>query len=372
MTTTDAAADAAWMKAALALARRGLGQVWPNPAVGCVLVRDGRLVGRGWTQKGGRPHAEAEALGRAGDAARGATAYVTLEPCSHHGKTPPCADALIAAGVARVVVACRDPDPRVNGAGIARLQAANVAVAEGVCAAEAEELNEGFFLRVRRGLPLITLKTGATADGRVATPSGQSQWITGAVARADVHRLRAEYDAVLVGSATVVADDPLLTCRLPGLEHRSPVRVVLDAQLRTPLTAKLVQTARAVPVWLFTAKPEDDPAAQALRAAGVDVHRVELDREGFGVNFRQSFAVLAERGITRVLVEAGGLLAGSLLVDGLVDRLELYRAPSLLGGDAQPMTGTLKITDLAQMWRLARVAVRTLGPDLVESFRIQS
>lgn len=370
MKTTDAA-DAAWMKAALALARRGLGQVWPNPAVGCVLVRDGQLVGRGWTQKGGRPHAETEALWRAGDAARGATAYVTLEPCSHHGKTPPCADALVAAGIARVVVACRDPDERVNGQGISRLRAANIPVSEGVCAAEAEELNEGFIHRVRRGIPLVTLKTAATADGRIATASGQSQWITGDAARADVHRLRAEYDAVLVGSATVVADDPLLTCRLPGLEGRSPIRIVLDAQLRTPLTSKLVQTARDVPVWLFTAKPADEPAAHALRAAGIEVHTVELDREGFGVNFRQSFAVLAERGITRVLVEAGGLLAGSLLVDGLVDRLELYRAPSLLGGDAQPMTGTLKITDLAQVRRLDRIALRTLGPDVVESFRIR-
>ena len=370
MKTTDAA-DAAWMKAALALARRGLGQVWPNPAVGCVLVRDDRLVGRGWTQKGGRPHAETEALRRAGAAARGAAAYVTLEPCSHHGKTPPCADALIAAGIARVVVACRDPDGRVNGQGIARLQTANIPVSEGVCAAEAEDLNEGFFYRVRRGRPLVTLKTAATADGRIATRTGKSQWITGDAARADVHRLRAEYDAVMVGSATVVADDPLLTCRLPGLEGRSPVRIVLDAHLRTPVTAKLVQTARDVPVWLFTARASDDPAAKALRAAGLDVIQVGLDGVGQGVNFRQTFALLAERGITRVLVEAGGVLAGALLGDQLVDRLELYRAPILLGGDAQAMTGGFNIEDLAQVRRLDRIAVRTLGPDLVESFRVQ-
>src|SRR5689334_20006331 len=213
------------MRAALALARRGLGTVWPNPAVGCVIVSDGRVVGRGWTQPGGRPHGETEALRRAGEAARRATAYVSLEPCCHWGKTPPCVDALIAAGVRRVVVALEDPDPRVAGRGIARLRDAGVEVETGVCTEEAAEINAGFFCRLRLGRPLVTLKLATSLDGRIATRSGESQWITGPPARERSHLLRATHDAILVGTETVIADDPQLTCRLPGLADRSPVRV---------------------------------------------------------------------------------------------------------------------------------------------------
>ncbi|MFQ3623345.1 MAG: bifunctional diaminohydroxyphosphoribosylaminopyrimidine deaminase/5-amino-6-(5-phosphoribosylamino)uracil reductase RibD, partial [Acetobacteraceae bacterium] len=231
------------MRAALALARRGLGSVAPNPAVGCILVREGRVVGRGWTQPGGRPHAETEALRRAGAEARGATAYVTLEPCCHWGRTPPCTDALIAAGIARAVVALRDPDPRVNGEGLDRLRAAGIAVTEGVLAAEAAELNAGFLSRIRAGRPLVTLKLATTLDGRIAAASGESRWITGAAARRLAHGLRARNDAVMVGSGTALSDDPALTVRVPGLVppgHPGPVRIVADGRLRLPLTSVLV------------------------------------------------------------------------------------------------------------------------------------
>ncbi|MCK5275514.1 MAG: bifunctional diaminohydroxyphosphoribosylaminopyrimidine deaminase/5-amino-6-(5-phosphoribosylamino)uracil reductase RibD, partial [Alphaproteobacteria bacterium] len=220
------------MRAALALAGRGLGRVWPNPAVGCVLVdRDGRVTGRGWTQPGGRPHAETEALARAGGAAKGATAYVTLEPCVHHGQTPPCADALIEAGVARVIAATEDPDPRVKGGGLGRLRDAGIAVEAGLLREEAELLNAGYLMRQREGRPVVTLKLATTLDGRIATHAGESRWITGEAARARGHMMRARHDAIMVGIGTALADNPTLTCRLPGLEDRSPVRIVVDARL---------------------------------------------------------------------------------------------------------------------------------------------
>src|SRR5713226_5495304 len=249
--------DETAMRAALALARRGLGRVWPNPAVGCVVARDGRVVGRRWTQPGGRPHAETEALARAGEAAHGATAYVSLEPCSHWGKTPPCADALIAAGLGRVVVALEDPDPRVAGGGVARLRAAGIAVEAGLGAAEAAEINAGFFQRVRLGRPLVTLKLATSLDGRIATASGESRWITGPAARERAHLLRATHDGILVGTDTVLADNPQLTCRLPGLDAHSPVRVVIDRQLRIPLDAHIFAEARQVPTWVVTLAAAD-------------------------------------------------------------------------------------------------------------------
>jgi len=231
------------MRSALELARRGLGIVAPNPAVGCVLVQGGRVVGRGWTQPGGRPHAETEALRRAGAASRGAVAYVTLEPCCHWGQTPPCTDALVAAGVRRVVVGAEDPDPRVSGRGIERLRAAGIEVELGICAEAAAELAAGFLLRMRAGRPLVTLKLATTLDGRIATHGGESQWITGPLARQRAHALRADHDAIMVGSNTAVVDDPLLTCRLAGLAARSPVRIAVDSRLRVPLTHKLVAGA---------------------------------------------------------------------------------------------------------------------------------
>ncbi len=280
------------MRAALALARRGLGTVWPNPAVGCVIVsKDGRVVGRGWTQPGGRPHGETEALRRAGEAARGATAYVSLEPCCHWGRTPPCTDALIAAGVQRVVVALEDPDPRVAGEGVRRLRAAGLAVETGLCAAEAAEINAGFFGRLRLGRPLVTLKLATSLDGRIATRLGESQWITGPPARERAHALRAAHDAIMVGTGTVIADDPQLTCRLPGLTHRSPVRIVIDRHLRIPPTMRLIAGARDVATWILTLASTDPARRQALLADGVVIVEVEPEPDGrIGLGCRPSGA----------------------------------------------------------------------------------
>ena len=364
---TPRAQDQRFMTAALELARRGLGGVWPNPAVGCVIVRDGVVAGRGWTQPGGRPHAETEALKRAGEAARGATAYVSLEPCSHHGKTPPCAEALIAAGITRCVVACGDPDPRVSGRGIAALRAAGIAVDTGLLAAEARALNQGFFLRVEHNRPLVTLKLATSLDGRIATGSGHSQWITGATARAWSHGLRARHDAILVGVGTAQADDPELTCRLPGLAHRSPVRVVADSRLSLSLTAKLVQDARRVPLWIACRSDADAARLRAFTDGGAVLLTIDDGAPGT-IAAASLLAALAARGITRVLVEGGSRLAGSLLEAGLVDRLEWFRAPLLIGGDGlAAVTGFgVKTLDIAA--RFDCVGVRRAGDDLWESF----
>jgi len=335
--------DAANMAAALALARRGLGNTWPNPSVGCVIVGDGRIVGRGWTGAGGRPHAETEALDRAGPAARKATALVTLEPCDHHGQTPPCSEALVAAGVDRVVVAVEDPDPRVAGRGIDRLRAAGIDVDVGLGADEAKDINAGFFQRVLHGRPLFTLKAAVTLDGRIAAASKASRWITGPAAREEAHRLRAMHDAVLVGSETVLADDPALTCRLPGLTDRSPVRVVLDGKLRTPPTATLVADAAHHPTWVMTTGSAPATARQALTDRGVEVIDVEADAEGRPAAPAVA-AVLGDRGITRVLVEGGGTVAASLLAAGLVDRVAWFVAPRFLGGDGWPAIGPLGLS----------------------------
>ena len=356
------------MRGALSLARRGLGNVWPNPAVGCVIVRDGRVVGRGWTQPGGRPHAEAEALARAGEGARGATAYVTLEPCCHWGKTPPCADALIAAGVRRVVVAVEDPDPRVAGGGIARLREAGLAVETGLCEAEAAELNAGFFMRVRLGRPLVTLKLATSLDGRIATASGESRWITGAASRERAHLLRAMHDAVLVGTGTAIADDPELTCRLPGLAGRSPLRIVLDRQLRIPSASRLFTTARDVPTWVLTPATADAARQQALRDSGVEIVAVELDAAG-DIDLAAALGRLAERGLTRLLVEGGGRLAAALLRSGLVDRLLWFHAPLLLGGDAVPAIAALGLDALAAAPAFEPLASERLGDDALSTFR---
>jgi diaminohydroxyphosphoribosylaminopyrimidine deaminase / 5-amino-6-(5-phosphoribosylamino)uracil reductase len=363
--------DLRWMRTALALARRGLGAVWPNPAVGCVIVNEGRVVGRGWTQTGGRPHAETEALRRARQAARGATAYVSLEPCCHWGRTPPCVDALIDAGVRRVVVAAQDPDPRVAGNGIARLRAAGLEVDAGLGAEEATEINAGFLTRLALGRPLVTLKLATSLDGRIATANAESQWITGPPARERGHALRAAHDAIMVGTGTVLADDPRLTCRLPGLGHRSPVRVVLDRHLRIPLSAGVIANARQTPTWILTLRSADAARRAALLAAGVILIDVDPDASGL-INLIAAMAALGERGVTRLLVEGGARLAAALLHARLVDRLAWVHAPLLIGGDGTSAVAALSLDRLADAPGFERLSVARLGDDVLTTFRARA
>lgn len=362
---------------ALALACRGLGNVWPNPAVGCVVVQPGRgddgdlageaagdlIVGRGWTQPGGRPHAETMALEQAGPKANGATAYVTLEPCAHHGQTPPCAEALITANIARVVMAAADPDSRVNGRGADMLRAAGIIV-DWADSAAAEALNAGFLSTVNQGRPLVTLKLASTLDGRIALRSGESQWITGPQARARGHLLRAEHDAILVGIGTALLDDPELTCRLPGMLGRSPVRVVLDSRLRLPSDSRLARSAKSHPLWLLAA-PEQN--SDALAERGVEIIGVPLDGQG-RIDLGTALAALSERGITRVLVEGGSGVTTAFLAAGLVDNLAWFRAPGLIGDDGLAAIGDLGVAALEKMPRFHRQRIETLGDDVLESY----
>ena len=364
------------MRSALALARRGLGRVWPNPAVGCVIVAPrkggdgGRALGRGWTQTGGRPHAETEALAQAGAAAKGATVYVTLEPCAHHGQTPPCADALVKAGVARVVVAVADRDPRTAGTGIAALRAAKIDVTDNVLAAEATELNAGFFMRLAQGRPLVTLKLATSLDGRIATASGESQWITGERSRARAHLMRAEHDAILIGAGTAIADDPLLTCRLPGMAQRSPIPIVVDGGRRVPATAKLFAMARERKTILATRAPDASGRAPlaALADGGVEILELPSDTPGH-VDLAAMLRALGDKGLTRVMVEGGGGMGGALLRLGLVDRIAWFRAPILLGGEGVPAVAGLELAKLADAPAFERTGLETLGDDLLETYR---
>ena len=354
------------MRAALALARRSLGRTWPNPAVGCVIVLDGRVIARGRTRDGGRPHAEADAIAGARESLKGATVYVTLEPCAHHGKTPPCADALIAAGVGRVVSAIEDPDPRVKGQGHARLAGAGIAVEVGEGAAPAAEINAGFFLRVKEGRPLFHLKLASSLDGRIATASGESKWITGATARADGHRLRSLHDAILVGAGTAEADDPELTCRLPGLGVYSPDRIVLDSKARLSATSKLATTAQATPVLLFHAGAEAS-RVELLRHKGINV--IEAPARGEGrVDVAAVAKTLGELGYSSVLIEGGGQVAAAFLRAGLVDRVSSYRAGVVLGEDSRSAVGALAIARLDFAPRFRLVSSRIVGTDTLETW----
>jgi len=360
--------DEEHMRAALALARRGLGNTWPNPSVGCVLVHDGRVVGRGVTAPGGRPHAEVVALAAAGALARGATAYVTLEPCSHHGRTPPCADALIAAGVARVVVACGDPDRRVDGAGVASLRAAGIEVVVGILAAEARSLQAGFLTRTELGRPMITLKLASTLDGRIATRSGESQWITGPEARRAAHALRGQHDAVLAGVGTVQADNPVLTCRIPGYRKMPDLRIVVDSRLRTRLTAQVISTATAVPTW-FLHRPGADPdRMNALQAANVRL--IEVAGAEHGIDLVAGMQALGSAGLTRVLIEGGAQIAAALLREKLVDRIAWFHAPTVMGGDGWPAAQAFGTAALAGMPRFRRVDSRPVGDDMLTEFSV--
>lgn len=358
----------AYMRVALGLARRGLGRVFPNPAVGCLIVREGDVVGRGWTQPGGRPHAETQALRQAGGDARGACAYVTLEPCNHHGETPPCSSALIAAGIQRVVIATTDPDPRVCGAGIRALKEAGLRVDVGILRAEADALNAGFFSRIVRARPLFTLKTATTLDGRIATKTGKSQWITTDEARARGHLLRAQHDGIVTGISTVLADDPSLTCRIEGLRDRSPIRIVLDSTLKIPLASTLVRTAGEVPVWVVHRTGADPEKARTLKAKGVELFCAQAG-PARGVDLHDAARVLAQRGMTRILVEAGEALSGAFIRADLIDRIAWFRAPSLLGGDAMAAIAALGVEDIAQMPRFEIEDFAFCGADTLAFLR---
>src|SRR5262244_2038536 len=364
MPTMNSAEDARFMALALALGGRGLGRAWPNPAVGAVIVKDGVIVGRGWTQPGGRPHAETEALVRAGSAAVGATLYVTLEPCSHYGKTAPCADAIIKAGIARVVSAVVDPNPEVAGAGHWRLAEAGVVVEVGIGAEEARRAHAGHIRRIEDGRPQVILKLAVSADGKAARSGRRPAAITGEAGRARAHLLRAQSDAVLTGIGTVVADDPLLTSRLPGV--RSPLRVVLDATLRLPLASKLVATARQVPLWVVTSEAAPRAREQALAAQGVDVARVP------GTHGKLELAavlkLLAQRGITRLMVESGPILAAAFLRADLVDEAALFRSLAVIGPDGIDALDGLPLSALTRSPRLNAVGTETIGADTVERF----
>jgi diaminohydroxyphosphoribosylaminopyrimidine deaminase/5-amino-6-(5-phosphoribosylamino)uracil reductase len=342
------AADQRFMALALALGRRGQGRTWPNPAVGAVIVKDGVIMGRGWTQPGGRPHAEVEALQRAGEAARGATLYVTLEPCSHHGKSPPCADAVIAAGIARVVSAIEDPNPEVAGQGHARLRGADITVDVGSNAAEAARDHAGHFRCIRDKRPHVILKLAVSSDDKIAAAGRKPVAITGDAVRSRVHLLRAQCDAILVGIGTVRADDPLLTCRLPGMEPQSPVRVVLDRSLRIPGSSRLVHSARETPLWVMTSNLAEAPAAMKLGAAGAQVIRVAATSTPPGLDLQAVLHALAEKGITRLLVEGGSRVASSFVAAGLVDEMWLLRGPNSIGTDGVAALGALPLSAVTQ------------------------
>jgi diaminohydroxyphosphoribosylaminopyrimidine deaminase / 5-amino-6-(5-phosphoribosylamino)uracil reductase len=352
------AIDHLHMAHALRLAERGLFTTQPNPRVGCVIAHQGDVVGEGWHQRAGEPHAEVFALRKAAERTREATAYVTLEPCAHQGRTPPCADALIAAGIRRVVIASEDPFPQVNGRGIGKLRAAGVMVEAGLMREVARELNVGFFSRIERGRPFVRVKLAMSLDGRTALANGESKWITGEAARADVQRWRARSSAILSGSGTVRADDPRLTVRLPqDEEFTPPLRVILDRQLRTPAGSQVLDGS--MPTLLL-----HGAVASCADQRFVRVERVALATQGEALDLRAVLALLAGRSCNEVHVEAGPTLCGALFAAGLVDELLLYVAPLLLGDNARPLLHLPTLSDMARRWQLQMVDQRMLGPDI--------
>jgi diaminohydroxyphosphoribosylaminopyrimidine deaminase/5-amino-6-(5-phosphoribosylamino)uracil reductase len=365
-------ADRRFMQLALTLGRRGLGRTWPNPAVGAVVVKDGIIVGRGWTQPGGRPHAEVEALRRAGEAARGAMFYVTLEPCSHFGKSPPCADAVIAAGVSRVVSAIEDPNPQVAGQGTAKLRAAGVSVETGLCAREAAHDHAGHFRRIRDKRPHVILKLAISADDRIAAAGHQPVAITGETARTRVHLLRAQCDAILVGIGTVLSDDPLLNCRLPGMEARSPVRVVLDSALRIRLDSRLLHSARHTPLWLMASETAEAASAARLGAAGAQVIRLapvaDVPGSPPGLDLKTVLHALSERGITRLLVEGGSRVAAAFVAADLADEIWLLRGPEPIGEGGVAALDALPLTAITQSPSFRLRVSETLEKDTLTSY----
>jgi diaminohydroxyphosphoribosylaminopyrimidine deaminase/5-amino-6-(5-phosphoribosylamino)uracil reductase len=356
--------DERFMRVALALGRRNLGHTWPNPSVGALIVKDGVVDARGWTQEGGRPHAEVEALRRAKKAAEGATMYVSLEPCSHQGQTPPCADAIIRAGIARVVSAMEDPNPEVAGQGHERLRAKGIIVDVGLCAAEARRIHAGHVMRVTKGRPHVTVKLAVSADGKAGLAGRKPAVISGEAARERVFQIRAAHDAILVGIGTVLSDDPQLTCRLPGMFERSPVRVVLDEELRLPLATSVVATVRETPTWVFTSHRPSAIAEEILQQKGCKVFRVE--GENGRLNLDQVLAKLAEQGVTRCLVEGGPTVASSLVTENLVDEVILVRGEKNIGETGiDPLEG---MPLEAMTGRLILSGSEKLATDTIENF----
>ncbi|SEO30547.1 bifunctional diaminohydroxyphosphoribosylaminopyrimidine deaminase/5-amino-6-(5-phosphoribosylamino)uracil reductase RibD [Propionispora vibrioides] len=355
--------DELYMKQALMLAAQGLGRTSPNPVVGAVIVADGSIVGQGWHQAAGTPHAEVHALAQAGRLARNATLYVTLEPCCHHGRTGPCTDAIIAAGVKRVVVAMTDPNPLVRGKGIQKLRQHGLEVLEGVCAAEAAQLNEVFIKWIATGLPFGVLKTAITLDGKIATYTGHSKWITSERSREYVHGLRNMYDAILVGIGTVLADDPSLTTRLPG-GGKNPIRVIVDSKGRIPLEAKLLCDCEA-PVIIAVGPEASAEKLAALQAKGAEVLTLPLVA-GRGVSLRHLFVELGQRNITSILVEGGAEVNASVLAENVVDKVHWFIAPKIIGGKTAPgPVGGLGLSDMAQATVLEDMQVKNIGKDIL-------
>jgi diaminohydroxyphosphoribosylaminopyrimidine deaminase / 5-amino-6-(5-phosphoribosylamino)uracil reductase len=359
-----AADDARFIALAFTLGRRGLGNTWPNPAVGAVIVKDNVIVGRGWTQPGGRPHAEVEALRHAKKAAQGATMYVTLEPCSHQGKTPPCADAIIKAGIGRVVSALEDPNPEVGGQGHERLRAKGITVDIGLDADEARRVHAGHIMRVTKNRPYVLLKLAVSADGKAGLASRKPAAITGEPARVRVFQMRAASDAIMVGVGTVLSDNPQLTCRLPGMFERSPVRVVLDATLKLPLATSVVATVRETPTWVFTSSKPSVIAEEILQQKGCKVFRV--GDVGGRLDLDEVLKVLAEQGITRLMVEGGPKVAGAIAAAGLVDEMALLRGAKSIGTSGiEPLEGMPLDGFTGQLTSRGR---EKLGADMLETF----
>lgn len=350
--------DRRWMRLALGLGARGLGQVAPNPAVGCVIVRDGRVLGRGWTQPTGRPHAETMALMQAGNA-QGATAYVTLEPCAHQGKTPPCASALIGAGIRRVVCPISDPDPRVSGKGFAMLRAAGLEVDIGLMAKEARAAHAGFLLVKNKSRPFITLKLAASLDGRIATDSGESRWITGPESRRYVHLLRAKNDAVMIGRGTAETDDPMLDIRDMGLARANPVRIVLDSELSLSPNSRLAKSCAETPLWMMHRRGAKGLNAWQKTMATL----IETPATEGGLTVKPLLQTLADNGLTRILVEGGGTLAARLIQENQVDQIQIFHAGLLLGANGTPALAPLSFMALKDFPRLELKHTRTLGQD---------
>ena len=360
--------DISQMRTALTIAQRGLGEVYPNPTVGCVLVREdlnNLIVGRGWTQVGGRPHAEAEAIRKAGTMAHDSTAYVTLEPCSHYGETSPCTDALIKAGIKKVFLSVKDPDRRVSGTGIKRLKEAGIEVYVGLLKQEALQINKGFFSLVTKKRPMITWKIASSADGKIATKNGDSKWVTNDLSRKQGHLLRAEHDIILTSINTALEDDPELTCRLPGLMHRSPQPIVLDSQLRLPPTSKLMNGM--LKPWIYTNCQAPRERQLKLEELGAKIFKIKRGASK-ELSLNQIILHLSDIGITRVLLECGGTLAKSFLQKGLIDQIYWYRSPIIIGSDGLAAVNTLNISTIKNSLLFSHRNTYNFGSDTLSIF----